>query len=132
MHIAGDLQIQPGQHFVAQKPTDQKRAIRDEQLRWVERVLNKMTGESPSSLAKNAGLADNALTRFLDHDYSGTLSLPTIRKISTYAGVPEPGDLRGFEEEAADYSEAEKRAAPVVARIIAGLIKERANAFPKV
>jgi SOS-response transcriptional repressor LexA len=132
MHIAGDIQIEPGRHFVAQKPTDQKRAIRDEQLRWVERVLNKMKGESPSSLAKNAGLADNALTRFLDDDYSGALSLPTIRKISTYAGVPEPGDLRGFEEEAADYGEAEKRAAPLIARIVASLIKERANAFPKV
>ena len=127
MHIAGDIQIEPGRHFVAQKPTDQKRAIRDEQLRWVERVLQKMKGESPSSLAKNAGLADNALTRFMDDDYSGTLSLPTIRKISTYAGVPEPGDLRGFEEEAADYSEAEKRAAPALARSLIRLATIRAT-----
>jgi hypothetical protein len=132
MHIAGDIQLEPGRHFVAQKPIDQKRAIREEQLRWVERVLQKMKDESPSSLAKNAGLADNALTRFMDDDYSGTLSLPTIRKISTYAGVPEPGDLRGFEEEAADYGEAEKRAAPTLARVVASLIKDRANAFPKV
>ena len=45
---------------------------------------------------------------------------------------PNPATYGWIEEEAADYTEAEKRAAPTLARVVASLIKDRANAFPKV
>lgn len=62
---------------------------RDEIRAWVERALEK-TGETPSALARRAGLATTTLTRFLNDPNSPMLGLRSLAKIAHVAGIEAP------------------------------------------
>jgi transcriptional regulator with XRE-family HTH domain len=74
---------------------------------WLRRVLEQ-TGDSPTALAKKAGLAQSTLTRFLHSDDAPLLGLRSITKIAQVAKVSAPGfdggeakALAGFQEDEA-------------------------------
>lgn len=59
--------------------------------RWVEDLLAE-TGHTPSSLAREAGLAGSTLTRFLQKENgSQTLSRRTIQRLAKHFGRALPG-----------------------------------------
>ncbi|MGL4396635.1 MAG: hypothetical protein ACRCS9_08865 [Hyphomicrobium sp.] len=57
---------------------------------WLTAVLES-TGETPTALARKAGLAQSTLTRFLNSDDSPNLSLRSVAKIAHAAGMDPPG-----------------------------------------
>lgn len=59
---------------------------RDEIRAWLNSVLTK-TGDTPSALARRAGLATTTLTRFLNDPAAPMLQLRSIAKIAHVAGV---------------------------------------------
>ncbi len=59
---------------------------RDEITHWLHDVLTK-TGDTPSALARRAGLATTTLTRFLNEPGSPMLTLRSIAKLAHAAGV---------------------------------------------
>lgn len=59
---------------------------RENLLAWLRTVLRE-TGDAPSTLATNAGVAPSTINRFLDED-GGGLRSDTIEKIVNYSGVP--------------------------------------------
>lgn len=63
---------------------------RDGVKRWLLDVL-KATGETPTALARRAGIAQSTLTRFLGPDDGPMLSLTTISKIAHVTGITPDG-----------------------------------------
>ena len=53
---------------------------------WIHSVLKRM-GETPTGLARRAGVAQSTLTRFLNNDEAPMLGLRTMAKIAHVAGV---------------------------------------------
>ncbi|RAI22424.1 Peptidase S24-like [Rhodoblastus acidophilus] len=71
--------------------SDTKEAIREAQREWLLKVLAE-TKKTPSQLAKDSGVSDTTLTRFLNNpSYSGTLTPITVERISEHVGIPGPG-----------------------------------------
>lgn len=61
------------------------------QLRaWLKEVLDR-TGETPTGLARKAGLAQSTLTRFMNNDDAPLLGLRSISKIAMAANTSPPG-----------------------------------------
>lgn len=112
---------------------DTKEAIRAAQRDWLREVLRK-TGETASQLAKEVGVSDTTLTRFLNkEDYSGTLAPVTIARIAEHAGVNTPGAgaqpaPRGFREDGAPWAGPE--AGDGLGGVIAALLRHRPDAHP--
>lgn len=63
---------------------------RDEIKDWLNAILER-TGETPSALARRAGLATTTLTRFLSDPHAPMLGLRSIAKITHVTGVPLSG-----------------------------------------
>lgn len=87
-------------------------AVRAQQIDWVNWLLGRRAPESASEIARNAGVAENTLTRILDPDYDGVTSPTNIYMICAYTGLPGPDTFRtwqGFAEDAAafDYENSE-------------------------
>lgn len=59
---------------------------RENLLAWLRTVLRE-TGQAPSTLATNAGVAPSTINRFMDED-GGGLRSDTIEKIVNYSGIP--------------------------------------------
>ena len=57
---------------------------------WLKEVLER-TGETPTGLARKAGLAQSTLTRFLGSDDAPLLSLRSVSKIAQAASTQPPG-----------------------------------------
>lgn len=57
---------------------------------WLQRALTQ-TGETPSTLARRAGLSASTLTRFLGQDDGPLLSTRTLGKIAHVTGIQPPG-----------------------------------------
>src|SRR5918999_272887 len=76
-----------------------------EQLRaWLRQVLEK-TGETPTGLARRAGVAQTTVTRFLNSDDAPMMGLRSISRIAEVSGVPPIGlaqptgeRMRGFSQ----------------------------------
>lgn len=64
--------------------------VRAEIRAWLEAILAE-TKESPSALAKRAGVAETTLTRFLNSDSVGMLSPRTLAKVAHVTGHTAPG-----------------------------------------
>lgn len=66
--------------------------------RWVEDLLVE-TGHTPSSLAREAGLAGSTLTRFLQKENaSQTLSRRSIQRLAEHFGRALPGTAEDYDE----------------------------------
>lgn len=63
---------------------------RDDLKAWLQRALDK-TGETPSGLARRAGLATTTLTRFLNDPAAPMLQLRSVAKIAHVAQLPAIG-----------------------------------------
>jgi transcriptional regulator with XRE-family HTH domain len=63
---------------------------REELRAWLLNIL-KQTRETPTALARRAGVAQSTLTRFLNNDDAPMLGLRSISKIAHAAGVPPIG-----------------------------------------
>jgi hypothetical protein len=109
---------------------------RDEITIWIREVLLK-TGDTPSGLARKAGLATTTITRFLNDPDAPMLSLRSMAKIGHIAGMPMiPGtpsmasaNLIGFAEaEGEPYRRAEGSNA--IDRAVLALIDGRNAADP--
>lgn len=113
----------------------QMEPTRDEIVAWLERAVAQ-TGDTPSGLARRAGLATTTLTRFLNDAGSPMLSLRSIAKIAHVAGVPPIGlsiEMAGAqselrEPEAVQYRSNEPQS--LVANALKALIGGRASASP--
>lgn len=102
---------------------------RDEIIAWLQAILAR-TGETPSALARRAGLATTTLTRFLNDPDADMLGLRSIAKIAHVAGAvpigaPMPGAPRSMglaEGDALPYADYPQKSAsePAVAALIAG------------
>jgi transcriptional regulator with XRE-family HTH domain len=99
---------------------------RDEIVHWLAQALEK-TGQTPSALARHAGLATTTLTRFLNDRDAPMLSLRSIAKIAHVsgmqpAGLPvSTGQPRGLAEaEAEPYAASDDRIDRAVAALING------------
>lgn len=112
----------------------QMEPTRDEIVAWLNRALEQ-TGDTPSGLARRAGLATTTLTRFLNDPGSPMLSLRSIAKIAHVAGVPPiglaaessaVGELR--EPEAVQYRSNEPQS--TVASALQALTRGRPSASP--
>lgn len=112
----------------------QMEPTRDEIVAWLNRALEQ-TGDTPSGLARRAGLATTTLTRFLNDPGSPMLSLRSIAKIAHVAGVspiglaaesPTASELR--EPEAVQYRSNEPQS--VVASALQVLTRGRPSASP--
>ena len=84
--------------------TDRQNIAREAQMRWLARLLDHVQQTDPrasySSLARDADLNANTLTRFLSAaGGGGTLSTRTIGALSAHHGFPAPG--LGLGDEAA-------------------------------
>lgn len=66
----------------------------DELRTWLRRVLEH-TGDTPTSLARKAGVAQSTLTRFLNSDDAPLLSTRSISKIAHAANYNPPGIAHG-------------------------------------
>lgn len=104
---------------------------RDDIKAWLHSLLAK-TGDTPSSLARKAGLATTTLTRFLNDPAAPMLKLRSIAKIAHVSGVPPIGvpntsPPAGFAE-----AEAEplRPADDIIARVVEVLIRGRNAADP--
>lgn len=107
---------------------------RDEIKHWLQAILAR-TGETPSALARRAGLATTTLTRFLSDPHAPMLGLRSIAKIAHVAGVapigvpspgaPPPGVPAPEAEPCRDHE-----ADPVMQACIAALIGARSNLEP--
>ena len=73
---------------------------------WLRDVLAQ-TGDSPTALAKKAGLAQSTLTRFLNAEDAPLLGLRSITKIAAVSKVPAPGFQTANGEDATNFQEAE-------------------------
>lgn len=105
---------------------------RDEIRRWILEILSR-SDETPTALARKAGIASTTLTRFLNEQDKTVLSFRSIAKIAHAAGVPPIGlsstQQRGFAEEAAPHDISDMENASHVAAIQA-LISNRQAAKP--
>lgn len=106
---------------------------RDEIRAWVERALEK-TGETPSALARRAGLATTTLTRFLNDQNSPMLGLRSLAKLAHVAGiepplgVAKPDQSRGMAE--AEGTPYDPEAGSPIAAAISALLSRRNAADP--
>jgi transcriptional regulator with XRE-family HTH domain len=105
---------------------------RDEIRRWIRDILSQ-SGETPTALARKAGIASTTLTRFLNEQDKTVLSFRSIAKIAHAAGVPpiglNPATSAGFVEDAVPYDASEAGVKSYTAAIEA-LIGERQAASP--
>jgi transcriptional regulator with XRE-family HTH domain len=103
---------------------------RDEIRRWIRDILSQ-TGQTPSALARKAGIASTTLTRFLNEQDRTVLSFRSISKIAHAAGVPPIGlntaQPRSSAEDAVPYDGAADLMPSRMAAIQA-LISDRAAA----
>ena len=108
---------------------------REEIRRWIRDILEQ-SQETPTALARKAGIASTTLTRFLNEQDKTVLSFRTIAKIAHAAGVSPIGlapaprqQARGFELEASphDISDMEN---PSHLTAIEALIRGRPAATP--
>ncbi|MFA7504255.1 MAG: hypothetical protein WCZ28_06115 [Burkholderiaceae bacterium] len=107
---------------------------RDEIKQWLAGILER-TGETPSALARRAGLATTTLTRFLSDPHAPMLGLRSIAKIAHVAGVTPLGVPAGGEPVAGPRKpEAEhfreSQADPAMQKAIAALIGARSDVEP--
>jgi transcriptional regulator with XRE-family HTH domain len=63
---------------------------RDEIRNWLQAILDT-SGETPSALARRAGLATTTVTRFLNDPKADMIGLKSLAKIAHVAGVPPIG-----------------------------------------
>lgn len=109
---------------------------RDEIRQWIRGILAR-TGDTPTGLARRAGVASTTLTRFMGGQARNALSFSTIAKIAEATGTPPPfadgGErLPGFaEDDAAPYHTGGLNSEPsACAAAISALIAGRRAADP--
>jgi transcriptional regulator with XRE-family HTH domain len=108
---------------------------RDEIASWIKEVLAK-TGDTPSALARKAGLATTTITRFLNDPGSPMLSLRSMAKIAHVAGVATVPGAPSASPPSVGFAEAEgepfhvTNADTPVDRAIRALISQRNAADP--
>jgi SOS-response transcriptional repressor LexA len=128
MHIPVGFPADRSRHLprATSAKTHTREAIRRAQREWLQAAV-RARGESPSQIAKAAGVSDTTVTRFLNNPaYEGVLNPLTVQRISEYTGIAGPGaeeverPMRGFREEAVPFLAEGDDQATAVAALIAG------------
>lgn len=109
---------------------------RDQITDWISDILRR-TGETPSALARRAGLATTTLTRFLNDPGAPMLTLRSIAKIAHVSDTPPIGTpavpararIGGFGEQEAEKYEFSESGTPLD-KAVRALIGGRSAADP--
>jgi hypothetical protein len=94
-----------------------KEPSKEELRTWLSDVLAR-TGETPSGLARRAGLATTTLTRFLNDPDANMLGMRSVAKIAHVAGIQPAGVPRLAASNGPARGMAEDEAAPYVAEAV--------------
>ena len=88
MHLrsASSAAMQMAHRVKMSYPVSRMEPTREDIRKWLETALQQ-TGETPSGLARRAGLATTTLTRFLNDPSSPMLTLRSLAKIAHVAAI---------------------------------------------